>query len=105
MKQWTGTLLLFLSMNIHAIQSNYTITNAITKKMTGYDFRVVTYYPKEFSVYVEDKLLKTGQSLEIPSSNKMVSVRYEYTFREFGICRKGKKIVDLKLCPATKTMI
>lgn len=103
MKQWTRILLLLSSMGIHAqTQNQYTITNGITKEMTGYDLKITTYYPKQFSIFIDDKPLEAGATVGIPDNKKEVSIRYEYTFSEGWIHRNGKKIVNLELSSEKK---
>lgn len=102
MKLWTGTFLLITSMALDATtQNHYTITNGITKEMAGYEFWKTKYYPDRLAVSVNGKAIDSGTSLEIPTSDKTVSVRYDYSFA--GGWRTGAKEVLLELSPGIKS--
>ncbi|CAN5177897.1 hypothetical protein BH09DEP1_BH09DEP1_7400 [soil metagenome] len=96
MKQWTGTLLLLLCVFMHAqTQNQYTIKNSITKKMTGYEFLKITYHPEDFQISVNGKALEPGATLTVPTTEKKLTVRYDYSF--YRGWRTGAKEVTLEL--------
>lgn len=102
MKQWTGTFALITCMSLHAHTLNhYTITNGITKEMTGYEFWKTKYYPDRLAISINGKSIDSGASLEIPTSDKTVSVRYDYSFANGW--RTGAKEVLLELSPGIKS--
>lgn len=104
MKQWTGTLLVLSSMAFSASsQSHYTITNGITKKMTGYEFWGITYYPDHLHVSINGKPMETNTSIEIPQHEKTMTVRYDYSFAK-GF-RKGAKEMRFELSPEKKAYL
>lgn len=101
MKRWTGTVLLLSSMAISATNNHYTITNAITKKMTGYEFWGTTYYPDHLIISIEGKKVEPDISIQLPESAKTVMVRYDYSFAK-GF-RKGAKEMLFELSPDKKS--
>lgn len=104
MKQWTGTLIIISSIAMHAhTQNHYTITNGITKKMTGYEFWGITYYPDRLAISLNGKPLQEGNSIEIPNTQKTVTVRYDYSFAK-GF-RKGAKEMCFELSPERKAYL
>lgn len=103
MKQWNGTTLLLLSsVTIHAhIQNNYIITNGITKDMTGYEFWQTKYYPDRLTISINGKPMEPGAKIEIPGTEKVMTVRYDYSFAK-GF-RTGAKEILFELCPTKKS--
>lgn len=92
MKQWTGLLLLLSSISIAHTQNHYTITNGITKEMTGYSFWKTTYYPDHLEVSVNGKSMEHGKSIALPQSEKTMTVRYDYSFAK-GFRTGAKEVI------------
>lgn len=103
MKQWTGTTLLLLSgVALHAHPSNYyTITNNITKDMTGYEFWKTKYYPDQLSISINGKPFESGTSVTIPDTQTTMTVRYDYSFAK-GF-KTGAKEIVFELSPHKKS--
>lgn len=102
MKQWTGLFLLLSSMAAYGrLNCPYTITNNITKEMTGYEFWKITYYPDRLAISVNEKLIETGHSIEIPEDKKIVKIRYDYSFAK-GF-RTGAKEITFELSPEKRS--
>ncbi len=96
MKQWTARLFLCTSMAVCAhTPHHYTITNTINREMTGFSFWKTRYYPDRLDICVNGKPIAQGDSIEIPASDKKMTVRYDYSFA--GGFRTGAKEVTFEL--------
>lgn len=101
MKLWSGTFLALSSMTIGpTTPNNYTITNGITKEMTGYEFWNTKYYPDSLDISINGQAVKIGNSIEIAQNDTTITVRYDYSFAK-GF-RKGAKEMLFELNPAKK---
>lgn len=104
MKQWTGTVLLLSSIALVGnSQNHFTIINGVTKKMTGYKFCGITYYPDRLAISLNGKPMEEGTFVEIPDTSKTINVRYDYSFAK-GF-RKGAKEICFELCPKKKSYL
>lgn len=56
-----------------------TITNGVTRDMLAYRKRLIPYTPK-FSLNVNNRLVKAGDTQEICITNNQLHVRYTYNF-------------------------
>lgn len=102
MKQWTGLFLLLSTIAAHgSLNRPITITNNITKEMTGYEFWKAKYYPDRLAISINGKILDTGCSIDIPETEKMVTIRYDYSFA-CGV-RTGAKEITFELSPEKRS--
>lgn len=101
MKQWTGMFLTVSCMVTCAHTTKpFTITNGITKEMTGYEFWKTKYYPDSLAISINGRPVEIGSSVEIAQNDKTVTVRYDYSFAK-GF-RKGAKEMLFELNPDKK---
>lgn len=72
-----------------------TIRNAITPHMIQYKFFKTHYQPDAFKLSVNGSELKPGSALQIPKSDKNITVRYDFSFAH-GL-RTGAREIQLNL--------
>src|SRR5437588_751670 len=77
------------------IPNTIRVTNTIKPHMLEYTFLKIGYSPDQFSLKVNDQELKSGSSLEIPADEKIVRVRYDFSFAKGW--RTGAKEVFFEL--------
>ena len=70
-----------------------TIRNSITDKMITYHKGFFSLTPK-FNLFVNDKIIKPGQQLNIPVIDGKINVTYDYNFMGH---RKGKKSISFEV--------
>ncbi len=81
-------------------QREITVTNAITKEMTGKYFCFKTYYPDSFSIVIDKKELSYEKERKVTIENNRLPIEYIYNFAN-GY-RKGIRQVDFEI-PETVT--
>lgn len=63
--------------------------------MTGFSFWNSRYYPERLAISINGKPIEQGGSIEIPASEKTMTVRYDYSFAK-GF-RTGAKEITFEL--------
>jgi hypothetical protein len=100
-------LLIFVFSNIFAketqnplggeSQKNIKVTNKIKPKMLEYHFLKINYSPDIFKLKVNNCQLNPNSSITIPSNQKTMTVRYDYSFANGW--RTGAKEITFELDP------
>ncbi len=76
------------------------IHNKIKPKMLEYTFLKVGYSPDSFKLKVNGNEVKPGSSISVPNNQKMLIVRYDYSFAKGW--RTGAKEITFELNPKNK---